>query len=219
VQQEGLILFQKQFSILRVLLIVVIISFILLSFLLTAHAVKQPTPTFSPQGGYYSSPVTVTISSPGAALITYTLDVSDPQHASTTHVYSSPITISSTTTIKAFAVSYVYTGLESSDTASATYTINSSGVDSRLFVVAIVGVVVIAVIGAVLYFNHTRKLQKPTVNDTEMRSKKSLSSTSKETEAQMENTSKISAIFCRYCGKENKVDAAFCRYCGRNISD
>ncbi len=60
------------------------------------------TPLFSPAGGLYFSPQTVTISTTTAgASIYYTTDGSTPTSAST--LYSAPITISSTTTLKAIA--------------------------------------------------------------------------------------------------------------------
>ncbi|MEF3695371.1 MAG: chitobiase/beta-hexosaminidase C-terminal domain-containing protein [Candidatus Cloacimonadota bacterium] len=60
------------------------------------------TPLFSPAGGLYFSPQTVTISTTTAgASIYYTIDGSTPSSAST--LYSAPITISTTTTLKAIA--------------------------------------------------------------------------------------------------------------------
>ena len=78
------------------------------------------TPTFAPVGGAYVDSVDVTINcSNSGATIHYTTNgvnptVSDP-------VYSSPINISSTTTLKAKAWK---AGLEPSDTESATYIIS-----------------------------------------------------------------------------------------------
>jgi hypothetical protein len=70
--------------------------------------------------GTYASAQSVTISdaSPGAAIY-YTTDGSTPTAAST--VYSSPITVSVTETIKAIAIAK---GLSASAVTSATYTIN-----------------------------------------------------------------------------------------------
>ena len=75
-------------------------------------------PTFSPAEGLYTSAQNVTISTttPGATIY-YTLDGTDPTTSSS--VYSSPINVSSTTTIKAMAVA---SGNQSS-IVSATYTI------------------------------------------------------------------------------------------------
>lgn len=78
-------------------------------------------PTFSPAGGTYTSSQTVTISAEDGAAIYYTTDNTDPTTSSTK--YSSALTISSTTTVKAIAVKE---GVSSS-VASATYTIDDGG--------------------------------------------------------------------------------------------
>ncbi|MBL6749291.1 MAG: chitobiase/beta-hexosaminidase C-terminal domain-containing protein [Nevskia sp.] len=78
-------------------------------------------PTFSPAGGNYTSAQSVTISDATAgATIYYTTDGSTPTIASA--VYSTPISVSATTTIKAIAV---LEGYGTSPVASATYTIGS----------------------------------------------------------------------------------------------
>jgi hypothetical protein len=78
-----------------------------------------PTPTYSPTPATYHSPILVTISdSLGAAKIYYTTDGSMPTTGSP--VYSSPISISSTTTFRAMAVS---PGLPNSLVSLATYSI------------------------------------------------------------------------------------------------
>ena len=78
------------------------------------------TPTFSPAGGTYDEAQTVTIScDTEGASIYYTLDGTDPDNGC--DEYESPLTIESTTTIKAIA----YKDGESSSIASATYTIVS----------------------------------------------------------------------------------------------
>ena len=76
-------------------------------------------PTFSPAPGTYyeAQQVSIQCSTPGAA-IHYTLDGSAP--TSNSPLYTSPITISETTTIKAIAVK---TGMDDSSVSSATYTI------------------------------------------------------------------------------------------------
>ncbi|HNY10540.1 MAG TPA: chitobiase/beta-hexosaminidase C-terminal domain-containing protein [Candidatus Wallbacteria bacterium] len=79
------------------------------------------TPIFSISSGTYSEAQTVTITTATAgATIRYTLDGSTPSATNGT-VYSAPITISSTTTIKAIATK---ANVTNSDIASATYTIN-----------------------------------------------------------------------------------------------
>jgi hypothetical protein len=80
-------------------------------------------PTFSPGGGTYSSSQNVTItSSTSGASIRYTLDGSTPSGTAGT-VYSSPVSISSTKTLKAIAYK---SGSTNSSVTSATYTITSS---------------------------------------------------------------------------------------------
>jgi xyloglucan-specific exo-beta-1,4-glucanase len=79
-------------------------------------------PTFSPAAGTYSTAQSVTISSAtSGATIYYTTDGSTPTSSST--VYSGPITVSSTTMIKAYAAA---SGMTDSSVASATYTISST---------------------------------------------------------------------------------------------
>lgn len=80
------------------------------------------TPTFSPDGGTYTSAQNVTIGcTTSGATIRYTTDGSDP--TSSSQVYSDPIAISTTTTLKAIAIKDGVT----SAIATATYTITSSG--------------------------------------------------------------------------------------------
>jgi len=77
------------------------------------------TPTFSPAGGTYASPQTVTISSSTAgATIYYTTNGSTPTTSST--VYSGPITVSATETVKAIATA---SGYSASAVGSASFTI------------------------------------------------------------------------------------------------
>jgi hypothetical protein len=78
------------------------------------------TPTFSPAAGKYASTQTIAISTTtSGASIRYTNDGSAPSETVGT-LYSGPITISSTTTIKAIAYG---SGMIDSAVASATYTI------------------------------------------------------------------------------------------------
>lgn len=75
------------------------------------------TPTFSPEGGNYTTAQSVEISTTtDGATIYYTTDGTTPTTSSS--VYSSPINVSSTTTIKALATK---TDMTDSDVATATY--------------------------------------------------------------------------------------------------
>ncbi|MFL6354418.1 MAG: chitobiase/beta-hexosaminidase C-terminal domain-containing protein, partial [Bryobacteraceae bacterium] len=78
------------------------------------------TPAFSPSPGTYNSAQSVAISdSSSGTTIYYTTNGSTPTTSST--VYTGPIQVSTTTTIKAIAAGG---GLSASAVASATYTIN-----------------------------------------------------------------------------------------------
>jgi hypothetical protein len=79
---------------------------------------QAAAPTFAPPGGTYSTAQDVTITSTTAgATIHYTLDGNDPNAGSP--VYSAPIPLSSTTTVKAIALA---TGFTASPVSTATYT-------------------------------------------------------------------------------------------------
>ncbi len=79
------------------------------------------TPTFSPAEGTYTEAQNVTIScTTNGATIHYTTNGDVPTTSSA--VYSTPIAISETTTVKAMGVK---TGMSNSNVASATYTIES----------------------------------------------------------------------------------------------
>ena len=81
-------------------------------------ATTVSTPTFSPAGGTFATTQNVTINcSTDGASIYYTTDGTDPSTSSS--LYSSAISVSSTTTIKAIATK---SGMTNSDIASATYT-------------------------------------------------------------------------------------------------
>ncbi len=80
------------------------------------------SPVFSPAGGTYSSAQTVTITcATSGAQIRYTTDGTEPTASSA--LYSSALTVSATTTIKAKAF---VSGMTSSATITQTYTINST---------------------------------------------------------------------------------------------
>jgi hypothetical protein len=78
------------------------------------------TPTANPPGGIYTEAQTVTLetTTPGASIY-YTLNGTTPSASST--LYTSSITISDTTTLKAIAVK---NGMNNSDILEAVYTIN-----------------------------------------------------------------------------------------------
>ena len=104
------------------LLITIILSlFISCSKKTTEHMDKCDTPTFSPEGGTYPVEQIVTISSTIGATILYTTDGTDP--SSSSPVYTNPIVVSSTTTLKAQAIR---DGWKDSDIGTATFTFNIS---------------------------------------------------------------------------------------------
>lgn len=79
---------------------------------------KVSTPNLNPGGGSFVSPVQVEITSATeGATIYYTLDNSTPDNTKTQ--YTGPVTISTTTTLKAIAYK---TGLDASNVAVSTYT-------------------------------------------------------------------------------------------------
>ncbi len=84
-----------------------------------AYTIKVPTPAFSPAPGIYQTAqsISITCAMPGA-IIYYTTDGSTPTTQST--LYSSPVTVSVTTTIKAIAVK---NGAQNSAITTAVYTI------------------------------------------------------------------------------------------------
>jgi N-acetylneuraminic acid mutarotase len=81
---------------------------------------QATAPTFSPGGGSFTAPQTVTISdtTPGVS-IKYTTDGTSPKNTPGT-LYTGPITVSTTTTIKAVAYA---SGLADSTVSTATYKI------------------------------------------------------------------------------------------------
>ena len=91
------------------------------------------TPTFTPEGGTYYEPQTVSITcATEGATIHYTLDGTDPTEASP--VYGAPILINATTTVKAFAVKDDY---DDSAIATAIYLYNEELHDDEDMVLTI----------------------------------------------------------------------------------
>ena len=84
------------------------------------YTLKVATPTFSPAGGTYASPPTVTLASTTpSATLSYTTDGTDPTESSP--AYTTPLAINTSTTLK---VKGFRSGWTDSDTATATYTLN-----------------------------------------------------------------------------------------------
>lgn len=82
---------------------------------------KAATPTFSPAAGTYTGAISVTISSAtSGATIRWTDNGSTPTASSP--VYSGPMAVGASKTIKAIAIK---SGLTNSDVGSATYTIGT----------------------------------------------------------------------------------------------
>jgi hypothetical protein len=79
-----------------------------------------PSPSFSPTPGSYSSAQPVTLSSIPGAVIYYTTNGTAPSETSS--IYSSPIQVTTTTTIEAMAVA---SGYSNSAPVSGTYTITA----------------------------------------------------------------------------------------------
>ena len=83
------------------------------------------TPTFTPAGGSYTSAQSVSLSSTTpSAVIYYTTNGSAPTTGSA--VYSSPISVATTETLKAIAMA---SGYSASGIGSASYTINAAASD------------------------------------------------------------------------------------------
>ena len=89
---------------------------------------QAATPTFSPAPGNYSSTQNVTLAdSTAGASIYYTTNGTTPTTGST--LYSSPIAVSSTTTIEAIATASGYTN---SALATGTYTITAPAAEPTI---------------------------------------------------------------------------------------
>ena len=121
---------------------------------------KVATPTFSPAGGSYSEAQSVVIQcATSGATIRYTVSGDEP--SSSSPVYSESISVSANTTIKAKAF---LTGMDDSNTASATYTIIIEDTDTKdpssdntAIYVAIAVVAIIAVVGVGIVYSRRRK--------------------------------------------------------------
>jgi formylglycine-generating enzyme len=116
---------------------------------LTEPKKQVATPVISPEGGIYTEPQEVTITSQTeGATIRYTLDGSDPSESSA--VYSSPVQISTTTTLKAKGFR---SGWTPSEIASSIYNISTDPppVGEMVFVQGTVGVTFSP--GGLGYFN------------------------------------------------------------------
>lgn len=84
---------------------------------------QEPTPEVSPPEDAYPGPITVTLTIPEAIAIYYTLDGSEPQENCL--LYTGPITISETTTLKYAAFTGHPVALEKGETKSVSYIIDS----------------------------------------------------------------------------------------------
>ena len=97
-----------------------------ISYGVIASSSQVATPTFNPAAGTYSTTQNVTISTPtSGATIRYTTNGTDPTSTTGT-VYSSPVAISATTTLKAIAYQ---SGSSDSSIATAAYTISAGGTE------------------------------------------------------------------------------------------
>ncbi len=95
------------------------------AYMISSGGTSVATPTFSPAGGTYLGTQTVTLSDATAgSTIYYTLDGTQPgtSASGSTLQYSGPLSITSTTTVKALATA---SGQTTSATATATYTIET----------------------------------------------------------------------------------------------
>ncbi len=111
---------KKRFFMIVIALLIVLISLSCSKKTTEPEVKKVATPSFTPPGGRYTSSQTVTMQSTTLGVtIVYTTDGTEPNSSS--QVYSNPINVNRSTTIKAKAFR---DGLYDSATASATYTIS-----------------------------------------------------------------------------------------------
>jgi hypothetical protein len=101
---------------------------VVLSLSVAAALATTATPTFSPLPGTFAAPQSIALSdgTPGASIY-YTRDGTTPSVTSTP--YAGPISVSTTTTLKAIALA---SGYSPSAIAVGTFTINASAVDVAL---------------------------------------------------------------------------------------
>ena len=112
---------KKRFFMIVIALLIVLISLSCSKKTTEPEVKKVATPSFTPPGGRYTSSQTVTMQSTTLGVtIVYTTDGTEPNSSS--QVYSNPINVNRSTTIKAKAFR---DGLYDSATASATYTIGT----------------------------------------------------------------------------------------------
>lgn len=113
---------KKRFFMIVIALLIVLISLSCSKKTTEPEVKKVATPSFTPPGGRYTSSQTVTMQSTTLGVtIVYTTDGTEPNSSS--QVYSNPINVNRSTTIKAKAFR---DGLYDSATASATYTIGTT---------------------------------------------------------------------------------------------
>lgn len=103
---------------------VTMLLLLMLAFVLGGNAAVAATeaPTFTPAAGTYSGTISVSITTPTGCKTYYTTDGATPTAKST--LYSSPLQVKTTTTVKAIAISYDGTA---SSVATADYTIIPRG--------------------------------------------------------------------------------------------
>jgi hypothetical protein len=122
-------------SLIRFALLILMTAFTPYAFAAPCSSIT--TPTFSPAAGTYAAAqsVTVTVSSPAGTTICYRTDGVSPSAsgpgvcAAGSLTYSSPVTISTTSTIQTLGTK---TACPDSAVASAAYTITTSGTRKRV---------------------------------------------------------------------------------------
>ncbi len=134
------------------------------TYTITSQLPKVATPTFSPETGSYSGTQSIVIRcSTPSAIIRYTINGAEPSSSSL--MYSGPISISVSTTIKAKA--FMFSGMTESDTATATYTVNLDAssqqpwFENATVYSSIALVSVVAIVEGVLFYLGRRR--KPTL--------------------------------------------------------